>query len=404
MEIHQAFKFELMPTGEQARKMRQFSGACRHVYNKALALQKQSHEAGDKYIGKFAIGKHLTEWRENPETPWLADAPRHALMMATHACDRAFQNFFAKRTDFPRFKRKGEHDGFQFPDKNQIAVDDENGRIKLPKLGLLRYRKSRRVIGEVRSATVSLRAGKWYVSVLTKREVDQPLPSGPAVGIDMGIARLATLSDGNFVVPLASFKRHERCLAKYQRRMQRKTKFSKNWRKAKSHVQRVHARISNARSDYLHKASTTISKNHALVCVEDLKVRSMSKSAAGTKGAPGKKVAQKRGLNKAILDQGWREFRRQLTYKVAWRGGFIVAVHSAYTSQTCPRCSHVSKENRKAQALFSCVKCGYENNADVVGAINVLAAGQAVFACGGPVQSGRPSKQEPTEVTQAVAA
>ena len=404
MQRLQAFRFELMPTGDQARKMRQFAGACRFVYNKALALQKENHEAGGKFIGKFAIGKHLTEWRNSAETPWLSDAPRHALMMATQACDLAFRNFFAKRTSFPRFKRKGEGDGFQFPDKNQIAVDGSNGRIKVPKLGWLRYRNSRRVLGEVRSATVSLRAGKWYVSILTLREVEQPIPHGPAVGIDVGVVRFATLSDGSYISPLASFKKHEQRLAKYQRRMARKVKGSSNWKKAKARIQRIHARIANARADFLHKASNTISKSHAMIAIEDLQVRNMSKSAKGTVDAPGRNVRAKSGLNKAILDQGWGEFRRQLEYKTAWRGGFFVAVPAHNTSRTCPSCSHVSAENRKTQALFVCVQCGCKNNADHVGAINILERGQRLIACGEPVQSGRSKKQEPTEATQALAA
>jgi putative transposase len=164
------------------------------------------------------------------------------------------------------------------------------------------------------------------VSILMRREVEQPVPHGHAVGIDVGIARFATLSDGTFVAPLNSFKKHEQRLAKYQRRMSRKTKFSNNRKKAKARVQRIHARIANARNDFLNKTSTTISQNHALVCIEDLRIGSMSKSSAGTSELPGKKVAQKSGLNKAILDQGWFEFRRQLEYKTAWRGGFTVAV------------------------------------------------------------------------------
>jgi putative transposase len=165
--------------------------------------------------------------------------------------------------------------------------------------------------------------------------------------------------------------------------MARKTKFSSNWKKAKARVQRIHTGIANARNDFLHKASTTISKNHALVCIEELRIGNMSKSSAGTLEAPGKKVAQKSGLNKAILDQGWFELRRQLEYKMAWRGGFTVAVPAAYTSQTCPKilggCGHVSKENRKTQALFKCVSCGLEANADHVGALNILARGLELF-------------------------
>ena len=404
MELLQAFKFELMPTGEQARKMRQFAGACRFVYNKALALQQENHKAGDKFIGGFAMKKRFTEWRSSTETPWLSGAPRHPCDEAILALDRAFKNFFEGRMSYPRFKRKGEHDGFTYPDKKQIKLDRENGRISLPKLGYIRLRNSRTVLGEVRSATVSLRAGKWYVSILTKRDVEQPVPHGPAVGIDVGVARFATMSDGSFIAPLSSFRKHEKRLAKYQRRMARKVKGSSNWKKAKSRIQRIHARIADARADFLHKASNTISKNHAMVAVEDLKISNMSKSAKGTVDAPGRNVRAKSGLNKSVLDQGWGEFRRQSEYKTAWRGGYFVAVDPKNTSRTCPCCGHVSAENRKTQALFACVKCGHEANADHVGALNVLAAGHAAIACGGMVQSGRPSKQEPAEATQALAA
>src|SRR3984957_17369398 len=271
----------------------------------------------------------------------------------------------------PQFKRKGPGDSFQFPDKNQITVDTSNGRIKVPKLGWLRYRKSRDVLGEVRSATVSLRAGKWYVSILTKREVEQPVPHCPAVGIDVGVARFATMSDGSFIAPLASFRKHEQRLAKHYPRMARKVKGSSNWKKAKSRIQRIHARIADARADFLHKASSTISKNHAMIAVEDLKISNMSKSAKGTVDAPGRNVRAKSGLNKSILDQGWGEFRRQLEYKTAWRGGYFVAVDPKNTSRTCPCCGHVSAGNRKTQALFACVRCGHEANADHVGALNV---------------------------------
>ncbi|MBK1675011.1 virulence factor [Ectothiorhodospira shaposhnikovii] len=197
----------------------------------------------------------------------------------------------------------------------------------------------------------------------------------------MGIARFVSLSDGTYYEPLNSFKRHETALRKAQQAMSRKAKFSNNWRKSKAKVQRIHSRIGNARRDYLHKTSTAISQNHAMVCIEDLQVRNMSKSAAGTTEQPGKNVRAKSGLNKSILDQGWFEFRRQLDYKLHWRGGWLIAVPPQNTSRTFPCCGHVSAENRKTQAQFQCVECGFEENADVVGAINVLRAGHARFAC-----------------------
>ena len=381
MQRLQAFKFALMPTGEQQRQMRRFAGSCRFVFNRALALQKERYEQGEKKLGYAGLCKMLTEWRNGPETPWLADAPVHPLQQTLKDLERAYANFFAKRADFLRFKKKGQSDSFRYPDPKQIKLDQGNSRIFLPKLGWLRYRNSREVLGTVKNVTVSQSCGKWFVSIQTEREVEQPIPNGGAVGIDMGIARFATLSDGTFYAPLNSFKRHEDRLRKAQQAMSRKTKFSNNWKKAKARVQRIHFRIGNARRDYLHKATTTISQNHAMVCIEDLQVRNMSKSAAGTTEQPGKHVRAKSGLNKAILDQGWFEFRRQLDYKLAWAGGHLIVVPPQNTSRTCPACGHVSADNRQTQARFLCVECGFEENADLVGAINVLRAGHARCAC-----------------------
>ena len=381
MQRLQAFKYELMPNGEQQRQMRRFAGSCRFVFNKALALQKERHEQGEKKLGYAGLCKLLTEWRNSADTAWLADAPVHPLQQTLKDLERAYTNFFAKRADFPRFKKKGQSDGFRYPDPKQIKLDQDNGRVFLPKLGWLRYRNSRDVLGTVKNVTVSASCGKWFVSIQVEREVTQPVPSGDAVGIDMGVARFATLSDGTFVVPLNSFKRHQDRLRKAQQSMSRKQKFSSNWKRAKAKVQRIHSRIGNARRDFLHKATTTISQNHAMVCIEDLQVRNMSRSAAGTTEKPGRNVRAKSGLNKSILDQGWFEFRRQLDYKLAWNGGWLVAVPPQYTSRTCPCCGHVSADNRQTQAQFLCVECGFEENADVVGAINVLRAGHARFAC-----------------------
>ena len=169
------------------------------------------------------------------------------------------------------------------------------------------------MVGTLKNVTISLRTGKWFVSIQTEREVAPPIPQATsAVGIDMGIARFATFSDGDFLAPLNSFKRHQVRLARYQRRMSRKVKFSSNWKKAKAKVQQLHARITNCRNDFLHKATAAISQNHALVCIEDLKVKNMTNSARGSKDKPGKNVKAKSGLNRSIMDQGWYEFRRQL--------------------------------------------------------------------------------------------
>ena len=382
MKRLQAFKFELRPNGEQARSMRRFAGSCRFVFNQALAMQKALYESGEKKLGYAGLCKALTEWRNSAETAWLADAPVHPLQQTLKDLERAYTNFFAKRADFPRFKKKGQHDSFRYPDARQFKIDQTNSRIFLPKLGWLRYRNSRNVLGVAKNITVSANGGKWFVSFQTEREIEQPVhPATSIVGIDVGITRFATLSDGSHIEPLNTFRNHQQRLARYQRAMSRKTKFSSNWKKAKARVQKIHTRIANVRRDFLHKTSTTISQNHAMVCIEDLQVRNMSKSAAGSTEKPGRNVRAKSGLNMSILDQGWFVFRRQLDYKLAWNGGWLVAVPPQNTSRTCPCCGHVSADNRQTQAQFLCVECGFEENADLVGAINVLRAGHARFAC-----------------------
>lgn len=403
MQRLQAFKYELMPDGEQQRNMRRFAGSCRFVFNKALALQKAHYAEGKKKLSYADLCKHLTEWRKNSETQWLSEAHSQPLQQSLKDLERAYKNFYEKRADFPRFKKKGLSDSFRYP--QGCKLDQANSRIFLPKLGWMRYRNSREVLGGVKNVTVSFGQGKWFVSIQTEREVDTPVhPSTGMVGIDMGIARFATLSDGSYFAPLNSFKRQEKALEKAQRAMSRKQKFSNNWKKAKVNVQKIHARIGNARRDYLHKATTTISKNHAMVCIEDLQVRKMSKSASGSTETPGRNVKAKSGLNKAILDQGWYEFRRQLDYKLAWNGGQLNAVPPQNTSRTCPCCGHIAKENRLSQARFKCVECGFEENADLVGAINVLRAGHARLACADTSPAVGASGQEPTEATQAIAA
>ena len=170
-------------------------------------------------------------------------------------------------------------------------------------------------------------------------------------------------------------------IANHQRCLSRKTKFSSNWKKQKQKISRLYHRVAQTRHDFLHKTSTLISKNHAMIVIEDLKVTNMSKSAKGTAQAPGRCVKAKSGLNKSILDQGWGEFRRQLEYKQVWRGGELLAIEPRNTSRMCPACRHIAAENRKTQAKFECVECGFAENADLTAAINILRAGHARLAC-----------------------
>lgn len=395
MKRLQAYKFELMPNGEQSRAMRQYTGCCRVVYNKALAWQNEQYQADNTF--KFSYSKltaKLPQWKS--ELVWLKDAPSQTLQQALKNLESSFRNFFAKRADFPKFKKKGMSDSFRFP--QGFKLEQHNNRIFLPKLGWLRYRNSREMLGVAKNITVSQKCGKWYASIQTEREVEQPEHAATSIiGVDVGIARFATLSDGKVFEAVNSFKQKQVKLARYQRALSRKVKFSSNWKKQKGKITQLHSTIANIRKDYLHKTTSTISQNHAMIVIEDLQISNMSKSAKGTVETKGRNVKAKSGLNRSILDQGWFEFRRQLEYKQAWAGGQVLAVNPRNTSRTCPCCRHIAKENRLTQAKFECVECGYAENADLVGAINILAAGHAVLACGVTVQQGRTVKHEPTE-------
>jgi putative transposase len=394
VERLQAYIFQLRPKFEQEAQMRRFAGCCRFVWNKALALEKETYEAGGKRNGYHRLAGFLRDWKKLEETSFLAEAHSQILQQTLKDLDRAYVNFFQKRAESPRFKKKGMHDAFRYP--QGFKLEQGNSRIFLPKIGWVRYRNSRGAEGTPKQATVSLSAGKWYVSIQTEREVAPPEHSSTsAIGIDMGIARFAAFSDGVGLTPLNSFRKHERKLATMQRALSRKVRFSANWNKQKSKVQRLHKKIADVRNDFLHKSTTTISKNHAVVVMEDLKIKNMSAAASGSLETPGRNVRAKSGLNKSILDQGWYEFRRQLEYKLAWAGGMLIVVPPQYTSRTCHECGNVDKNNRVTQAKFVCTACGHTDNADHNAALNILAAGLAVSACGAGKAQAPVMKQEP---------
>ena len=393
----QAFKFELQPNGEQLRNLRQFAGSCRFVYNKGLALNLERYEKKEQRLGYAGLCALLPNWKMEHE--FLSEVPAQALQQALKNLERAYTNFFQKRADFPKFKKKGQRESFRVP--QGFEVDNGNGRVKVPKMGWMRYRKSQEVLGEAKNITISESGGKWFVSIQTEREVTTPQhPSTSAVGMDWGVVNFVTLSNGEVVGQCQPLKKFLPKLAKLQRRMARKNKFSKNWRKAKARITKLHWKIANIRKDFLHQSSKDISKNHAVVFVEDLPVQNMSRSSKGTKAKPGKRVTQKSGLNRAILDASPFELRRQLEYKTQWSGGLLVAVPPQNTSRKCPECQHTAAENRKRQAKFVCVECGYSAHADYVGAVNIKEAGLALLACSEPSPEARASWQEPTEATR----
>jgi len=380
--LRKAFKFRLKVTPEINQKLGRFAGDCRFVWNKSLSLNLTRLEQKRPIIWYEELNFWATLWKKSDEYGFLANLPSQVLQQKLKDLDKAFKDGFDKKQPLkrlPKFKRKGMADSFRYP--QGFKVDQDKSKVFLPKIGWVSYRNSRKIIGEAKNITVSRKGKHWTISIQTEYEAELLAhKSTSIVGIDMGIKQFATLSDGTVYAPLNSFKSKAERLAKLQRQLKNKKKFSNNWKKVKAKITQCHEDIGNARKDYLHKVSTEICENQAVIVIEDLRVKNMSKSSKGSHEKQGKRVAQKSGLNRSILDQGWSMFATMLDYKQDWNNGSVLRVPAHYTSQTCPCCRHVAKENRLTQAEFVCVECGYSNNADLVGAINVLTKGHALIA------------------------
>lgn len=411
MIIRKAYKYQLKTTTSQHQRLVVLTGCGRWVWNAALAECKRILQAGQSLPGYNGYGGYASwigHWKSLADSAFLKEAYTDNLQQKLMDLDRAWKDCFDKNQPdkkAPNFKAKHtESDqSIRFVNFHKYCQLDGR-RVKLPaKLGWVRFRQSRKIEGDIKNCSITRQAGQWYISFQVEQEIVEPLhPESTAVGVDMGVSKLFALSTGAVISPADSFKKHARQLAGLQRKLAKKKRFSQNWRKQKRRITKLHRKIANSRSDYLHKSTTALSKNHAMIVIEDLKVKNMSASAKGDLDSSGKNVKAKSGLNRSILDQGWGEAKRQLQYKQDWRGGLLIAIPPHYTSQQCHSCGHTEKANRPTQSAFECVTCGHTDNADINAAKNILAAGHAVLACG---ETGLSDfvKQEPVRNRKAVA-
>lgn len=375
MFIRRGYRFKLKTTPDLEAIFHSMAGHARFVWNKALRLNLDRLAQGLPIVWYNDLCGLLRLWKQSEECGFLAEANAQSLQQKLRDLDRAFADAFdptqpGKR--LPRFKKRGTDDSFRFPQ----GVKVENRRVYLRKIGWVGFFKSRDVIGEIKQATVVREADGWYVSIQTEYEIPDPQQAvGGMIGVDRGVAVFAATSDGELVDPINAYAKTMKRLARLQRRLTRKKKGSKNRRRAAARVARMHQRIRCQRKDFLHQISTRWSKSHALIALEDLRIGNMTRSAKGTVENPGSRVAQKSGLNRAILDQGWGELGRMIAYKLGERGGRLVLVPPQHSSQECAECGHVAPENRLTRDLFRCVACGHSKHADVNAAEVVLRRG-----------------------------
>ena len=338
-----------------------------------------------------SLGVEFTKLRR--ETPWLGELPfspvRYTLKHQADAWKRAF-----KHGGFPKFKARRGTDGFTIPQDVSLTP---NGWLRVPKIGWVKLtRNGGNPYSGCKPIRVTVRrdCGQWNAIVLYRIAEPDALDDGTAIGVDMNVGQVADSSGeihrGPDVARLEARKR------RYQRKMARQRKGSNRRAVTRLRLRKTQRKLRHTRHNWHHHASKAVSRKACTVVVEDLRTQAMTRSAKGTAEEPGSNVRQKSGLNRGILATGWGQLRHMLDYKAV----NVVAVHPAYTSQTCNECGTVDKRSRRSQSDFHCVHCGHEANADINAALNILALGTGASGRGGGGVA-RPVKRQSERVDRA---
>ena len=378
--MHRTFKFRVYPTAEQAETLGQWVGVTRLVYNLALEQRRdfwRQYRANEgRSISVPSQCRELTELRRAYD--WIEAVPRHGLEAALHDLNKAYEAFF-RGGGYPQPRRLGENDSIRFRGHETPveALNSKWARVRVPKLGWVRLRMSRAIAGRPATTTLRRAGDGWFMTVTSDIGEAPAYNSLPAVGIDRGVINTFSLSNGE-IYRLPNMTAVEKKRRRAQRVLARRKRGSRRYSAQRRVVSRLAAQIGRIRAHHLHVASADLSRRFGVVALEDLKIGNMTASAKGTLAEPGRRVAQKAGLNRSILAQGWGMFAAQLDYKLEAAGGRLISVPAAYTSQTCAGCGVVDARSRKSQAVFECGHCGHSAHADTNAAIEILRRSTAV--------------------------
>ena len=336
--------------------------------------------------------QQLTEARKYDDE--LREGVQVVQVQALRDLDKAFQDHFDNPKHFgrPTFRRKGDHEGFKFTHLNKAGrpsklrkINHRWGEINVPKVGWVRFKLSRQwasFADTAKSARVKMDSvGRWHVSFPSPQPVVEREPTGAVIGIDRGVANTLGTSDGVFAhIPTLTTGEQERFL-RLERQLARRHKGSNRYQATRRKLGRLRCRLSDRRTDFIEQTTTRLVRDHDVIVLENLQIRNMVRSAKGTIANPGRNVAAKAGLNRAIYAQRWGEFATRLKAKADTCDVLVIKVPAPNTSRTCSNldCQHISANNRKNQAVFICEKCGHEQHADINAAINIRERGMATI-------------------------
>lgn len=347
MTISLTHKIQLDPTCKQLVYFRKACGVARFAWNWGLAKWEEKYKAGIS-TNALALKKEFNALKT--ETfPWVYEVTKYACQQPFIFLQRAFQGFFNKRTQYPKFKKKGIHDSF-YIGGDQVQISGK--KVKIPNLGWVRLTESLRFEGKINGITISRTADRWFVSVNVETNHKAVQCENQAtVGVDLGIKTLATLSDGQTIANPKPLNEKLHRLKRYQRQLAKKVKGSKNREKAKRRIAKLHYQIACSRNDYTHKVTTKLTTNYQKIVIEDLAVSEMLKH---------KKMAR------TIQDCSWYELRRQLEYKAQLRGNTLFVADRWYaSSKRCSCCGHLKTELSLSERTYSCSECQLEMDRDL---------------------------------------